>query len=120
MMQKGTYDVQRGDVFTNSMGSTCINCQLLPASPAPACLAVFTNTLIEGGNQIEILVPAPTFTTCDVDLPPGEFSVDLKDVNSSGHAEMGVAYHIEKLVKVTQTTTHMPGVYLITILVIHT
>ena len=119
MDPEGTYDVQKGDVFTNSMGNICVTCHLLPASPAPACLAVFTNTLREGGDQFELLIPAPTFVEC-VDPPPGEFSVDLKDVNGSGYAEMGVAYHIQKLVTVIPTVStapSIPGVYIVTNLI---
>ena len=108
--------MQSGNVFTDFLGNVCVTCHLLSASPAPACLAVFTNTHIEGGDQSEVLLPAPTFSSC-VNLPPGEYSVDLKDVNSSGHAEIGVAYHIQKLVTITPTTTHIPGAWMVTIFV---
>ena len=94
-----------------------MTCHLLPTSPAPACLAVFTNkNRIEGGDQPELLLPAPTFSSC-INLPPGEYGVDLKDVDSSGHAEIGVAYHIQRIVTVNSATTHLPGACTLTIFV---
>ena len=103
-------------MVTDSLGNICVTCLLLPASPAPACVAVFTNTHNESVDQPEILLPAPTFSSC-INLPPGEYGVDLKDVNSSGHAEIGVAYHIQKLVTVNSTTTYIPGACMLTIIV---
>ena len=100
--------MQRGDVLTNFFGNVCVNCQLLPGSPAPACLATFSDASSEGGSEIDLLLPAPKFTAC-MNLPSGVFRVVLKDVNSSGDAEMGVAYHIQELITVKQTTTHVPG-----------
>ena len=93
-----------------------MTCHLLPASPAPACVAVFTNTHNESVDQPELLLPAPTFSSC-INLPHGEYNVDLKDVDRFGYAEMGVAYHIQKLVTVNSATTHLPGACMLTIFV---
>ena len=104
--------MQSGSVVTDSLGNICVTCHLLPASPAPACLAVITNFCC----LHQLLLPAPTFTSC-VNLPPGEYDVDLKDVNSFGYAEIGVAYHIRGLVIVDSATTHLPGACMLTIFV---
>lgn len=99
--------MQSGKVFISSLGSVCVVCQVLAGSQAQACLAIFSDIHTEK-SDIEVLIPSPTFTDC-VDLPPGEYSVELRDVDSFGNVEIGVAYHIQEFVTVEQTVIQTPG-----------
>lgn len=96
-------------MYISAVGSVCVTCTLLPGSPVKTCLAVFLDIATE--ERIEVVIPAPTFTDC-VELPPGEYSVELRDVSVSGEVEMGVAYHIETTIKVNQTSPPSAGMTL--------